>query len=510
MNRETIIVLDFGGQYNQHIARKVRALNVYAEMLPGNSTYERISSFNPKGIILTGGTESVLAENAKLADERIYNTGIPILGICYGMQAIVRQLGGEIRACGKKDYKTEVITYKQDVLFDNIKSQGECFISCTDKIESIPPGFSITGSTDTCLVAAVSSEKKKIYGVQFRPELENTKQGNEIIANFLFKVCGCRGDYIMSSYVTEQLETLRKKIGNKKVLCAMSGGVDSAVCATLLHKAVGNQLTCILVDHGLMRKNEIKEVLEVFRDGIGLNLKMVDASDRFLSKLEGIDDPEQKRKIIGKEFIDVFAEGAKEIGKVDFLVQGTIYPDVIESGHDGSENIKSHHNVGGLPDVIDFKEIIEPVRMLFKDEVRKVGTELGLPDFVVNRQPFPGPGLGVRISGAITREKIKIVQEADFIVREEIAKAGLNKSIWQYFAALTNLRSVGVKDGKRTFDYAVAIRAVNTIDAITAEWARIPYEILANISARIVAEVPHVNRVYYDITTKPPATIELE
>ena len=510
MQHEKVLVLDFGGQYNQLIARRVREQNVYCELLPCDISLERIKAFAPKGIIFTGGPNSVYDENSPHIDPEIFNLGIPVLGICYGAQLMAYTLGGKVEHAPSREYGKSDVTYFGGKIFKDVDKQNVCWMSHTDYISVPPAGFEVIAKTETCPVAAMADEKRKFYGVQFHPEVMHTRQGTQILRNFLYEVCGVAGDWTMSNFVKEQVEKLKAKIGDKKVLCAMSGGVDSAVAATLIHRAAGDNLTCIFVDHGLLRKNEAKDVYRVFKTERGMNLIKVDAADRFLTKLAGVSDPETKRKIIGSEFIKVFEDEAKKIGKVDYLVQGTIYPDVIESGKGKSAVIKSHHNVGGLPSVVDFKEIIEPLRDLFKDEVRKLGFELGLPEEIVMRQPFPGPGLAIRIIGDITREKIKVLQDADYIYREEIANAGLNKEIWQYFAVLTNCRSVGVMGDSRTYSYTLALRAVTSVDGMTADWARIPYDVLEKISTRIVNEVQDINRIVYDITSKPPATIEWE
>lgn len=510
MQHEKVLVLDFGGQYNQLIARRVREQNVYCELLPCDISIERIKAFAPKGIIFTGGPNSVYDENSPHIDPEIFNLGIPVLGICYGAQLMAYTLGGKVEHAPSREYGKSDVTYFGGKIFKDVDKQNVCWISHTDYISVPPAGFEVIAKTETCPVAAMADEKCKFYGVQFHPEVMHTRQGTQILRNFLYEVCGVAGDWTMSNFVKEQVAKLKAKIGDKKVLCAMSGGVDSAVAATLIHRAAGDNLTCIFVDHGLLRKNEAEDVYRVFKTERGMNLIKVDAADRFLTKLAGVSDPETKRKIIGSEFIKVFEDEAKKIGKVDYLVQGTIYPDVIESGKGKSAVIKSHHNVGGLPSVVDFKEIIEPLRDLFKDEVRKLGFELGLPEEIVMRQPFPGPGLAIRIIGDITREKIKVLQDADYIYREEIANAGLNKEIWQYFAVLTNCRSVGVMGDSRTYSYTLALRAVTSVDGMTADWARIPYDVLEKISTRIVNEVQDINRIVYDITSKPPATIEWE
>lgn len=510
MQHQTVLVIDFGGQYNQLIVRRVRNLNVYAELISAESSIEKIKSYNPIGIIFTGGPSSVFAPDAPKVNKEIFSLGVPVLGICYGMQLTAYELGGKVAHAEIREYGKQKISYGDSVIFDGMDKESVCWMSHTDQVIELPQGFKITASTQTCKISAYENQERKIYAVQFHPEVVHTLQGDLILKNFLYKVCLAQGDWKMSDFVGEQIKKIREKVGDKKVLCAMSGGVDSAVVATLVHKAVGKNLTCIFVDHGLLRKNEAKEVMEVFHDQMGMNLIKIDASKYFLKALQGVKEPEKKRKIIGKSFIDVFSEEAKKIGKVDFLVQGTIYPDVIESGLGKSAVIKSHHNVGGLPSVVDFKEIIEPLRLLFKDEVRVLGLELGLPEFVVKRQPFPGPGIAVRIIGNITKKKIEIVQEADYIFREEIAKAGLDKEIWQYFAVLTGMHSVGVMGDERTYDYTVALRAVTSVDGMTADWADIPHDVLVKISSRIVNEVKCVNRVVYDITSKPPATIEWE
>ncbi len=512
MKNQLVLVVDFGGQYNQLIVRRVRNLGVYAEMVSADITAEKIREKNPIGIIFTGGPASVFGEDSPKVTEEIYKLGIPLLGICYGMQLIAHQLGGEVvhADASLREYGKTTVNYEKSVIFDGVSTPNQCWMSHTDQVKRVPDGFRVTAYTQSCGVAAYECPERKIYGVQFHPEVVHTINGNDILKNFLYKVCGATGDWHMSDFAEKQIAAIREKVGSGKVLCGMSGGVDSAVAATLIHKAVGDNLTCIFVDHGLLRKNEADEVMRVFKEERGMNLIKVDASNLFLKQLQGVREPEKKRKIIGKAFIDVFSEEAKKLGKVDFLVQGTIYPDVIESGLGKSAVIKSHHNVGGLPSVVDFKEIIEPLRLLFKDEVRQLGLELGLPENIVFRQPFPGPGLAVRIIGNITRAKISILQDADWIFREEIAKAGLDREIWQYFAVLTGMRSVGVMGDERTYDYTIALRAVTSVDGMTADWADIPHDVLVKISSRIVNEVKHVNRVVYDITSKPPATIEWE
>ena len=511
---EKVLVVDFGGQYNQLVARRVRECNVYCEIVSYRVGLDAIRAQNPKGIIFTGGPNSVYVDGAPTIDPAIFDLGIPVLGLCYGFQLMTHLLGGHVCKAPEREYgKTLVHVDTKSKVFENVSPETICWMSHNDYAETAPTGFTNSAYTDNCPVAAIELPEKNLYGFQFHPEVLHTPEGKTMLHNFVYNVCGCKGDWKMGSFVETSVKALREKIGDGKVLCALSGGVDSSVAAAMLSKAVGKQLTCVFVDHGLLRKNEMEEVCEVFGPNgqFELNFVCVNARQRFYDKLAGVSEPEKKRKIIGEEFIRVFEEEAKKIGAVDFLAQGTIYPDVVESGLGGESTvIKSHHNVGGLPDYVDFKEIVEPLRDLFKDETRQAGRELGLPEYLVSRQPFPGPGLAIRIIGEVTPDKVKMVQEADAIWREEIAKAGLDKSISQYYAALTNMRSVGVMGDERTYDYAVALRAVTTTDFMTAEAAEIPWSLLQTVTSRIVNEVQHVNRVLYDCTGKPPATIEWE
>ena len=514
MNRETVIVIDFGGQYNQLVARRVRECNVYCEIYSYKTDIEKIKEMNPKGIILTGGPNSCYEEGAPTYTKELFELGIPVLGLCYGAQLMQHILGGKVERAEVQEYgKTEVFVNPNSRLFEGVQPTTICWMSHFDYISKTAPGFNICAHTADCPVAAAENPEKNLYAIQFHPEVLHTIEGKTMLFNYVRNICGCAGDWKMDAFAENTIKEIREKVGNGRVLLALSGGVDSSVAAGLLSRAIGKQLTCVFVDHGLLRKNEGDEVEEVFGPNgqFDLNFIRVNAQQRYYDKLAGVTEPEAKRKIIGEEFIRVFEEEAKKIGAVEFLAQGTIYPDVVESGLGGeSAVIKSHHNVGGLPDTVDFKDIIEPLRDLFKDEVRKVGLELGIPEALVFRQPFPGPGLGIRIIGEVTEEKVKIVQDADAIYREEIANAGLDKEINQYFAALTNMRSVGVMGDERTYDYAVALRAVKTIDFMTAESAEIPYEVLNKVMSRIINEVKGVNRVFYDLTSKPPGTIEFE
>ena len=512
-DHQFVLVLDFGGQYNQLIARRVRECGVYCEVKPYTTPLAELKAMEPIGIIFTGGPNSVYLETSPHVDPEIFSWGVPILGICYGCQLMAHTLGGEVTAAqddSAREYGKTVTYYDTACkLFKGLPAEGVSWMSHGDYMARVPEGFALVAHSANCPNVAIADEKRGFYGVQYHPEVNHTENGIAMIRNFLYEVCGARGDWSMEDYKRTAIAAVREKVGDGKVLLALSGGVDSSVCAALLAEAVGGQLTCVFVDHGLMRKNEGDEVEQAFSKW-AMNFVRVDAEERFLEKLSGVDDPERKRKIIGEEFIRVFEEEAKKVGAVDFLAQGTIYPDVIESGTGDAAVIKSHHNVGGLPDYVDFKEIIEPLRLLFKDEVRQLGRELGLPEYLVMRQPFPGPGLAIRVIGDLTKEKLDTLRDADAIFRGEIANAGLDREIWQYFAVLTNTRSVGVMGDGRTYDYTLALRAVTTSDFMTADWARIPYEVLDRVSVRIVNEVPGINRIVYDVTSKPPATIEWE
>lgn len=509
-NKEVVVVVDFGGQYNQLIARRVRENHVYCEVYPYHKAVSKIKELQPQGIIFTGGPASVYEEKAPKIEEEVFQLGIPVLGLCYGMQFMAQTLGGEVEQADMREFgKTAISVNTASPLFKGLQEQETVWMSHTDYVAKIPVDFEIIAHTENCPVAAMQNKAKKLYAMQYHPEVLHTEHGKEMLHNFLFEICGCTGSWTMVNYAKTAIDTIRKTIGTGNVVLALSGGVDSSVAAALISKAVGSQLTCIFVDHGLLRKNEGDEVETAFKNS-GMKFIRVDASDRFLGKLKGVSEPERKRKIIGEEFIRVFEEEGRKIGTVDYLAQGTIYPDVIESGAGDAAVIKSHHNVGGLPAVVDFKGLIEPLRNLFKDEVRELGAELGLPEYLVWRQPFPGPGLAIRVMGEITTEKLAVLRDADAIFREEIANVGLNRSINQYFAVLTSNRTVGVMGDFRTYDYTLALRGVTTTDFMTADWARIPYDVLDKISSRIVNEVDHINRIVYDITSKPPATIEWE
>lgn len=513
MEHQNIVVLDFGGQYNQLIARRVRECGVYCEVKPYTTPVDEIRAMNPIGMIFTGGPNSVYDPAAPQADPELFQLGVPVLGICYGCQLLAHNLGGRVIAAAEdtaREYgKTETFFDTSCKLFKGLPETGVSWMSHGDYMEKVPEGFRLYAHSAACPNVAIADEERGFYGVQFHPEVNHTEHGSDMIRNFLYQVCGAKGDWTMGDYKKNAIRQIREKVGGGKVLLALSGGVDSSVAAALLAEAVGKQLTCVFVDHGLMRLNEGDEVEAAFAKW-DIQFIRANAGERFLNQLAGVTEPEQKRKIIGEEFIRVFEAEAKKIGQVDYLVQGTIYPDVIESGLGSAAVIKSHHNVGGLPDYVDFKEIIEPLRMLFKDEVRQLGRELGLPEYLVSRQPFPGPGLAIRCLGEVTGDKLDLLRQADFIFRDEIAKAGLEHTMDQYFAVLTNMRSVGVQGDGRTYDYTVVLRSVTTSDFMTADWTRIPYDVLDRVSVRIVNEVPHVNRIAYDITSKPPATVEYE
>ena len=505
-----ILVIDFGGQYSQLIGRRVRESKVYCEIVPYDYPIEKIKEKHPEGIILSGGPASVYGEDSPKCDQDVFKLGVPVLGICYGNQLMAETLGGKVSKASTREYgKTEVDIKNDSLLFKGLDNKITTWMSHTDFIENAPANFDIVGSTPLCPVAAMENVDEKLYGVQFHPEVEHTQCGREILKNFLYKICKCSPDWNMEDFIKNSIDKIKSEIGDGKAICALSGGVDSSVAAVLVHEAIGDNLVCVFVDHGLLRKDEAKQVETLFREKFQMNLIAVDARERFLNKLSGVTDPERKRKIIGEEFIRVFEEEQGKLSGIDYLVQGTIYPDVVESGTGKSSVIKSHHNVGGLPEDVNFT-LVEPLRQLFKDEVREVGRKLGLSSDLVDRQPFPGPGLAIRVLGEVTEDKLKIVREADYVFRDEIKKAGLDKKIWQYFAMLPNIRSVGVMGDERTYSYTIGLRAVTSIDGMTADWARIPLDVLEKISNRIVNEVDNVNRVVYDITSKPPSTIEWE
>ncbi|MHB8170172.1 MAG: glutamine-hydrolyzing GMP synthase [Thermincolia bacterium] len=508
--RELLLVLDFGGQYSQLIARRIRECKVYCEMMPFSTSLEKIKELNPKGIVFSGGPSSVYGEEAPKVDPGVFELGIPILGICYGLQLMAHNLGGSVEGANSREYgKTMVQIIEEDEILINLGPEMQCWMSHGDLVAAVPPGFKVTAKTPHTPVAAMCCRERKLYGVQFHPEVVHTPRGKEVLEKFLFQVCGCTGDWNMGSFIDQSVREIRERVGDKKVLCALSGGVDSSVAAALVHKAIGDQLTCVYVNHGFMRKNESQQVRETFEGKFHMNLDFVDAEERFLGKIAGETDPETKRKIIGEEFIRLFEDEAAKLGQIDYLVQGTLYPDVVESGTETAAVIKSHHNVGGLPEDMKF-ELIEPLRWLFKDEVRLLGEELGLPEEIVWRHPFPGPGLAIRILGEITREKLDTLRDADAIMVEEIKKAGEYRNIWQAFVVLPSMKSVGVMGDERTYAYTAVVRAVTSDDGMTADWARMPYDLMESISSRIVNEVQGINRVVYDITSKPPGTIEWE
>ncbi|MDV2581007.1 glutamine-hydrolyzing GMP synthase [Alkalibacillus haloalkaliphilus] len=507
---EKIIVLDYGSQYNQLITRRIRELGVYSELYSNKISAEEIKELNPKGIVLSGGPGSVYDDHSPQIDEEIFNLDIPVLGICYGMQLMAKQLGGGVEKANHREYGKATIDVKEtSSLFQALPDEQVVWMSHGDLVTEAPNGFVVNATNPSCPIASFSHETKHLYGVQFHPEVKHSEHGNDLLKNFVFNACKCDGEWTMENFIDMQLEKIREEVKDRKVLCALSGGVDSSVVAVLLHEAIGDQLTCIFVDHGLLRKNEADDVMKMFEEGFNINVIKVDAKDRFLSKLSGVSDPEEKRKIIGNEFIYVFDDEADKLKDMDYLAQGTLYTDIIESGTDTAQTIKSHHNVGGLPEHMQF-DLIEPLKTLFKDEVRKLGEELGIPEHIVWRQPFPGPGLAIRTLGEVTEEKLEIVRESDAILREEIKLNDLEKDVWQYFTVLPGIQSVGVQGDERTYNHTVGLRAVTSVDGMTSDWARLPWNVLEKISNRITNEVNGVNRVVYDITSKPPATIEWE